>query len=114
MIINGFWQDSNLREEFLHHITTINKKVLCAQIHIKDTMRTFNLPVDHTPEEYEWFLASLERYQTELGYEFDGRIWYGGWSWSEWYTDEEEGYSHWWYHVVPPIPPELGKSKGGY
>ncbi len=99
---------ANAKKEFLRHIK--ERKVLCASISYKDCwdhesdFKDFNLIVNHTEEQYNAFIESLD-FEYDAGYggqELFGTIWYKDGTWSD--RGEYDG-SEWWnYHECPIVP----------
>jgi hypothetical protein len=102
----------NLKDETLKHIG--NKSIKCIYIfycyfridHDSD-VEQFILPVNHTNEQANDFIASLD-FNYDNGYgsqRYDGTIWYKDGSWSE--RTEYDGSEWWAYRTCPEIPKEL-------
>jgi hypothetical protein len=109
-------RDTNAKTEFLETVST--KKVLCAEITYypnslwgeeEQPMEHFiaTLPVNHTEDEYEEFIDSLD-FDYDSGYggqELFGTIWMQD---GTWFTRGEYDGSEWWqHHSCPEIPENL-------
>jgi hypothetical protein len=98
----------NAKQEFIAH--TLEQDVKCATVSIAhdfDTHSTFLLPVNHTPEQKEQFLSSIDvNYNDGYGsQELFGTIWYNDGTWSE--REEYDGSEWWEYNECPDIPTKL-------
>lgn len=99
----------NAKAEFLKLVTN-NGTVKCALITQSDGMGTdiFTtvLKVNHTHEQYQEFLESLD-FEYDAGYgsqELFGHVWFNDGTWADRY--EYDGAERWCCHYVPNIPEE--------
>ena len=102
----------NARKE-LEEMLTRRAKIKCASIKkfdsydLEEPYQKFELKVNHTEEELESFLESLD-FEYDAGYgsqELFGTVWLED---GTWLTRGEYDGSEWWeYHKLPEIPEEL-------
>lgn len=99
---------ANAKQELLGHIE--NKGLLCASISYRDCWQHDDeykncvLPINHTQEEFDAFLKSLD-FDYDSGYggqELYGTIWYIDGTWSD--RGEYDGSEWWEHHECPTIP----------
>lgn len=99
----------NAMTELVKIAATIKAKIRCAYIYTEDMWQQGNgkqmiLRVDHSLEEFEAFLKSLD-FEYDHGYggqELFGIVWFED---GTWMTRGEYDGSEWWdYHVLPEIP----------
>ena len=100
----------NTKEEFIEHIA--EKEVTCSVILYSSSIfspekrMVLYLRTNHTKEEYDLFIASLDfTYYSGYGaQELFGTIWYTDGSYSE--RDECDGLEWWEHRTAPVIPKE--------
>ena len=107
----------NARKELERQLTG-RAKIKCASIkksdgydpgcyNFEESFQKFELKVNHTEEELESFLESLD-FEYDAGYgsqELFGTVWLEN---GTWLTRGEYDDSEWWeYHKLPEIPGEL-------
>ena len=102
----------NARKE-LEKMLTRRARIKCASIKkfdsydLEEPYQEFELKVNHTEEELESFLKSLD-FEYDAGYSAQGLL---GTVWLEdgaWYTRGKYDDAEWWeYHKLPEIPEEL-------
>jgi hypothetical protein len=104
--------NTNAKQEFLHHISYVNAKVLCAQIQKGEDWGDdedlekgiFMLTTGYTNEDWIEFLSKLD-FVYDSGYgsqEIFGTIWFEDGTWSE--RGEYDGSEWYEYHQCPEIP----------
>ena len=98
----------NAKQEFIGH--TSGQDVKCAKVSIAHDFENesiFLLPINHTAEQKEQFLSSIDvNYDDGYGsQQLFGTIWYNDGTWSE--RGEYDGSEWWAYNQCPDIPKEL-------
>lgn len=92
------------KDEFLEHISKVNKNVFCAQIKAQISYFNIDKTVDayiglrknHDELDYQQFLerlAKIDVYPEAADVNFSGHIWFKDGSWSDIYTDYQYGVS---------------------
>lgn len=100
----------NAKEEFLRVTKQHENKIQCVHIIHEcgmDKFNTYSLRMNHTQEEYDKFVDSLD-FEYDGGHgaqELFGFIWIDDGSWYE--RGEYDGAEWWEYKNTPPIPDEL-------
>jgi len=107
----------NAKHEFMQHVEHVEylEAVLCATITYSNCMlfggdyttESFNLSVNHTPEQYHQFVESLD-FNYDNGYggqELFGCIWFKDGTWSN--RGEYNGIEWWKHNRLPAIPSKL-------
>jgi hypothetical protein len=101
----------NAKQELISALSTF-AKIKCASIikevyYANDDRQSFNLKVNHTPEDYANFLNKLD-FEYDAGYgsqNLDGIVWLEDGTWLS--RGEYDGSEWWEFNKLPNIPSEL-------